>query len=375
MKTGQNRTSSILLATASLMLMAPALRLFPSLAAQLSGKGAWVSALAAFPMLAAFAWFLRRFMLCAESGEGAAELIARACGSRLGRPALWVISLWLLLYCAFILRAGADRLITTVYPNASVLFFIIIMGALGTWAALGSIVTVERTAKLIEPIIIAVLLVILVSGVLSADKAAIFPITVYDAWPILKGSIAAVDVVSASLYCIFFISGYSAKSKSSLRGVLLWSAGACAFLSVLCIAVIGAFGAELTGKLAHPFFSLVRNLTLFGSLERVDAFVVALWVFPDFIIFSVFLWIGQHCLRLAVGQDASLCGKGRLDMNNGRWVIPTAGIAVTAAAALMARDANALALWSDRIIPAANLIFSFVLLPAVFILGKAKRRI
>ena len=385
MKNEKSYTSSILLSAASVMLMAPALRLFPSLAARLAGRGAWVSALAAFPVLAVYAWFLVRFASCAEAGEGAPELIERACGLRLGRAVLCVSSLWFLLYSAFILRAGADRLITTVYPNASPLFFIVITGALGIWAALGAIVTVERTAKLIEPMIAAVLAVILVSGALSADKAAIFPITVYDAVPILKGSAAAVDVISASLYGIFFISLCTEKRKSTLRGWLLWSAEACVFLCVLCIAVIGSFGAELAGGLVHPFFSLVRNLKVFGSRVRVDAFVVALWVFPDYVIFSAFLWMGQSCLRRAVLSDspahseipgAAPAGKcPRLDMRNGRWVIPTAGIAVIITAAVMAKDARTLALWSERLIPAINLAFAFVLLPAVYISGKARRKI
>ena len=379
MRNDKAYTSSILLATATVMLMAPALRLFPQLASRLAGRGAWVSALAAFPLLAVYALFLFRFSSCAADGEGAAALIERACGKTLGRAVLYVTALWFLLYSAFVLRAGADRLITTVYPNAPPLFFIAVMGVLGTWAALEPIVAVERVSKLIEPVIAAVLAAILISGLLSADRATLLPITVYDTAAILKGGAAAADVVSAALYSIFFISLCAEKRKSTLRGWLIWTAGACVFLCLLCAAVIGAFGAELAGKLVHPFFSLVRNLNVFGARLRVDTFVVALWVFPDLVIFSVFLWMGQSCLRRAVGQTVPSPVSGgsapRLDLKGGRWVIPAAGLAAMITAALMAENASALALWSNRLIPAANLAFAFVLLPAVYVIGKVKRRI
>ena len=375
MKKERPYNSSLLFAAAALMLLSPALRLFPQLAAQLAGRSAWVSALAAAPVLAAYSLFLSRFDLCAADGETAPELIVRACGEKLGRAVLWIFSLWFLLYGAFVLRSGADRLITTVYPGAPPLFFIIVTGVLGTWAALGRIVTVERTAKLIAPVIAAVLGVILVSGVLSADRAAILPVTVYDAVPILRGAAAAADVVSAAMYGAFFISLSPGHKKSTLRSRICRSALACVFLGVLCAAVIGSFGAELTGRLVHPFFSLVRNLKLFGSRMRVDAFVVALWVFPDFVIFSVFLWMGQACLRRAVGYRDDGSGASRLDMQNGRGIIPAAGLAAMVAAALMAKDAGTLSLWSDRAIPAINLVFAFALLPGVYVIGKLKRRI
>ena len=73
----------------------------------------------------------------------------------------------------------------------------------------------------------------------------------------------------------------------------------------------GAFGAPLTAQLARPFFVLVRTLSFFRTVERVEALVVMLWIFPDFLITALFLWAGQYSLRL-------LCGFHPDDQPSGR---------------------------------------------------------
>ena len=77
----------------------------------------------------------------------------------------------------------------------------------------------------------------------------------------------------------------------------VWAAGLCVLTSLLCAAVTGAFGAPLTAQLARPFFVLVRTLSFFRTVERVEALVVMLWIFPDFLITALFLWAGQYSLQ------------------------------------------------------------------------------
>ena len=76
-------------------------------------------------------------------------------------------------------------------------------------------------------------------------------------------------------------------------------------VTAVSLAVLGNFGAELTARLTRPFFSLVRNLEFFGSLERIEALVVTLWVFPDFLLVSALLYTAQHILRLCFDLDPS----------------------------------------------------------------------
>ena len=136
---------------------------------------------------------------------------------------------------------------------------------------------------------------------------------------------------------------------------------------------MGTFGPELTARLTHPFFSLVRNLVFFSTLERIEALVVTLWIFPDFLLVSLLLWSAQLCLRLVLCRGGTAPGEKRLDMRQGRWVIPLCGAAVIAAGLLIASTPKNLQLWSGKIIPGLNLSFAFLFLPLTYGIGRLRK--
>lgn len=356
-------------------LLSPGLRLFPSASAKLAGRGAWLAALLAALPLVLYALFLLRFLSVRQEGEGLAELTQRALSPRLGRAVLTLFALWLTFYAGFVLRSGAERFITTVYPNSSPEVFILVMGLVSLAAALGSARAIARTAKIVLPAVLGVLLLVLFAALLSLDSTNLWPLSQNDLVPVLKGTVPAFDVVAAILYCMGFLTGSVAKKEEDTRRVLLWMLAACALLALISLDVVGAFGAELASTLTRPFFSLVRNLVFFRSLERVEALVVALWVFPDFLLCSMLLYSAQLCLRLALGKDARYRGEGLTDVSEGRYFIWFAATGAIVCALLLAPTSETLLRWSERIIPAASMTFALVLLPVVYAIGKGKRRI
>ena len=98
-----------LAATAFVLMLSPALRLFPAAAAVWAGKGVWLSALLAYPPTALYLYLARRIALRRRAGEGLGELIVRAAPGRAGRMALVVLSLWLCVYAAFSSRSIRTR--------------------------------------------------------------------------------------------------------------------------------------------------------------------------------------------------------------------------------------------------------------------------
>lgn len=104
----------------------------------------------------------------------------------------------------------------------------------------------------------------------------------------------------------------------------------------------------------------MRNLVFFRSVERVEALVVALWVFPDFLIVSLFLRASREALSLSLGRRCRA-------LNDRRVALPLGAAAACAFALLAAPDAESLSLLSRRIIPACNLFFAFVFFPAILL--------
>lgn len=364
-----------LLPLATVFFLSPALRLVPSGTAELAGRAAWVSVPAALPMLLLYMFFLSRFLARRHEGESLAELSLRALGPRLGRAVLFVLALWFLVYGGFMLRSGAVRIITTIYPNSSPELFIISMGLLGLYAALGAERTLVRSAKIIKPAVIAVLILVLSFSLVSVQRENLLPLTVFDAAGTFKGSLASLGVACVSVYMCFFLGGLECDSKGFFRDLALWSLATLGLLFWLNTAIIGSFGAELTTRLSQPFFALIRNLVFFRSLERVEALVVSLWIFSDFILISLCLQAAQRSLRRTLGFDADYTGQSLTDLGSGRFLIWLCGISAIVFGCLIAREPESLEFWSRQLIPGVNLTVALLVLPCIYIIGRLRNRI
>ena len=365
MQTDNSISPNQLVLAAFMLMLSPALRLFPSAAAAWAGKGAWLSALLAFPAAAAYLWLARRGALLRREGEGLCELIARAAPGRAGRMALAVLALWLCVYAGFVLRSGADRFLVTVYPNTPAAFFILTMAGAALWAAYAPLHQAARTVKLLFPAVGLILALVLLSSLGRLRAENLLPLSLDDAPGVLAGSLAALDVLLWSFYAAAMLLPGIRKGSISYRRLLPGLGAGCALLSLMSAEIVGSFGAPLAAELSWPFFSLVRNLVFFRSIERVEALVVALWVFPDFLIVSLFLRAARRALTLSLSARFPRAGASR--------ALPGLCAAASAAFALLsAPDAKSLQLLSDTVIPGVSLFFALVFFP--LLLGLGKRR-
>ena len=364
-----------LLSLGTIIMLAPALRIFPAETAAIAGRATWLCPLAAAPLLIGYMHFLTKLMGSREEGENFQDLTLRALGKKAGPIALAVMGLWMLVYSGFILRAGVDRLIVTTYPNTSPASFTLVMGFLALVAALAPPRSLVRTARMVRPVVLGVLILLFVFACFSIEPQNLIPITKSEIIPTILGSAVSIDIVSCSAVAMCLVLGSVKKQDGDFRHLCLWTAENLLLLSLLGLAVVGTFGAELSARLTRPFFVLVKNMVFFRTVERVEALVVMLWIFPDFLLTSLFLWAGQYSLRLMLGFDAKYQSDRYFDFSRGRWLIWLSATAVTVFAMNLAPDALSLELWSAYIIPAANLSFAFLFFPLIYIIGKEKKRL
>lgn len=122
---------------------------------------------------------------------------------------------------------------------------------------------------------------------------------------------------------------------------------------------------------------LVRNTSVFGVTERIEALVTALWVLSDFVLFAFALSAGSGCLRLAfgLGLDAVSEKRALFDLRGGRWLIWLCAAASGVTAALIAPDSAALKLVSDVIAPGVNLLMLFGLALPALLIGRIRGKI
>jgi spore germination protein KB len=358
----------------SVALLAPALRLIPAQTARLAGDACWLSILAAVPVILLDIWFLSAFMKCRAPGEGMSELLARALGPAAGGAAAGAFSLWLLFYCGFILRSGADRFISTVYPSSRPWVFSAVMLFLGLLAALGPEKTVSGTATVFRPLLFWVLGLVLVLAFTTASTKNLTPVTVSDALPVLKGAVPVLDVTGSVLTNVCFLEGGTEKEPRRFSAWAQWLILPAAFMLALCAATVGNFGGGLTATMNYPFFAMIRNVRIFRSVERIEALVVALWVAPDYILVSMLLIIASRTLMKLAGYVPRE-GMKLTSMANGRYIIWLCVLAAGAVSLFLAPDAFTLKFLSEKVIPGLNMALIFVLLPLCFAAGKLRKTI
>lgn len=302
------------------------------------------------------------------------EMIKRAAGNVPGSIVLVLIACNALFYCGFILRSGADRFVSSIYPAATSTPFVFVMLILGFIAALGPKKAIVRTAKIFSPILAAVLVLVLFFGLITIDISNLFPLPCGDMTPIFKGAVPVFNIYAAVLMYCSFLEDQSSIESGRAKHYILWMLPVTLLLTADIAAIAGNFGAPLTARLTHPFFTMLRDITLFNTIERIEAFVVALWVIPDFIVFATALTVAVKCLLLVFDfkppEDAPLW-----EMKNGRWLIPLCGAVAAAVAFTLSRDFEVMQRYSSFVVPALNLTVSLGLLPLCFIVGKLRKTI
>ena len=348
------------------MLLSPATRLLPGAAAREAGHAGWLAPLLAIPFSILVSLLVGRAMSKKEPGEGLGELITRR-SPCVGRAFCGLYALYLALYAGFALRSAASRFIYTIYTGASPWIFVAVGLALGLLGALGSEKRLARSAEIFRVLLIAALLPIAVVGLAQADLRALAPFPLPEPLPLAEGVLTALGTVGFVLVNVPLLETGTPIERRG-RAMSLWSARICVFLALLCAAVIGRFGPELSAALAYPFFALVRNTGLFGVAERIEALVTALWVLSDFVLAAFSLTAAARLARLALNI------KARPGPLSPRALTSAACAALALACALaIAPDSRVLRFVSERVVVWTNLAMCALMTAAALAAARSRR--
>ena len=353
--------------------LAPASHLVPKVTASIAGSGSWIAPLIALPVILIFVLLLSGLMNMRRDGEGLGELILRTGGSGFGSIALILLAAFMIFDGGLLLRTAAGRFTDTIFPSSGPWFFIFIMLAMGTLAALGSVKALPRAARVFAPILTAILLLTLIFSFSSVDKTRLLPVSRSDTAGLFLSSLVVVEIYAGILTFAAVLEDQCPRRRGRFKSHILWSVLICLLLTVLSAVIIGSYGAKLTSELSSPFFSMIRDVTLFRTVERIEALVAALWVMSDFTLLALLLISSGHLLRLVLGHKPERSDVPILSMANGRWLIPVCAALAAAVAAFIPSQHEQLDFLSQYIVPAVNLCAAFILLPVCYAIAYCRR--
>lgn len=365
MKHSDSLTPRQLTAAAFVAILSPLVRRYPRALAASAGRTAWLSPLLLFLPLAAGIAVLWLFYRKQPPGTGFADILCTALGKFPGRALTGLYGLWFALYAGFLLRSGADRFVSTVYPGAAPGLFVIITALLCTAAALGRTVSVARSAMLFRPLMAALFGIVFFLSWKDLDVSLLLPLRPEDVPANWFGALQLLNVLSAGAFLVFFTDRLSGPFRA--QDWLGWAIAMPVLILLMTVSCLGVFGHALTAKLRYPFFMLVRDLSVLGALERAEPVVIALWVLSDFIMISLLLRCAANnlcfCFGGAEGQET-----------NPLPVLLCAGLAAAGALAIPG-DMAMFELLSETLVPLLHAAFSLVLPLPVLVIGLLRRKI
>ena len=364
----ENYNSRQLRALTFLAFLVPVMRLVPKYTASVAGSGAYLAPIIALPPILLYIYFLSALLRGKNAGEGLGEMLLRTGGNFFGRFVLLITWLFALFYCGFVLRSAAERYISTVYPASGPWIFVFVMLGLALIAAFGRKTALVRTAKIFSPLLLFVLIPVLAFSLTTVDFRLLSPINENGTAALIKSAFPVLNVSIGMLAYSAFLEGGCEKDNRRTIYYVLWILFVCILISVIIAAIIGNYGAPLTAKLSQPFFTMIRDVRIFNTLERLEALMLALWVLPDFVVSTLMMFVAAYSFQLTFGFKPSIGKK----LDNGRWIIPVNAAIIAAVAVFLPNDESKMLMLSEVYVPIGNLILTAGLYPICFLIGKLK---
>ena len=351
------------LALCFLALLSPVIRQLPRICPRIAGAAGWLAGLAALPVLALFELMMARLTKKRAEGEGMGEIFLRVYGRAAGTGILLLYALWMVCYAGFVIAGGADRLVTTAYPRGGRNLFILVMGALGLLAVLGRARTLARMANVLYPLLTLTLLLVFAAALPDAKLDSLLPVTPQDALPVLNAGMRTANVFLLVAAFRFLEDRVAPEPPRKRFAAMLRLFALLAVLTTLLLAsILANFGAEFTAHQAYPFFAMVRNIRLFGSIERIEVLIIALWVFTDFALIAALLLSAGTVLRLVLHTESRVPG------------LVCALLAAAGALACSVGNVD-LDLLAGTVFPVSGAAIAFGLYPLTFAVGLLRRKI
>ncbi|QGQ97123.1 hypothetical protein EHS13_20635 [Paenibacillus psychroresistens] len=261
--------------------------------AETSKQDAWISLF--FPIVYSLLIALVLFIIMKRMpGQNIFEISKSLCGKFLGGVLNIIFIVYLFCDLVINIRVYADYFSTGILERTPIEFIILITIGLIMYFGSGTIEEVARIASLFYPILFIVLLLLPVLLINEIDMAKLQPILARGSHAIFKsgllgvGSFGDIVVFGAFLNNIKNARGFYVSMKT---GILI---SGFMLIFELC-QIIAVFGHITASKIIFIGWFLVQQVHITDFLDRVDLFIMSLWlpnVFIKYIILYLAILIG-----------------------------------------------------------------------------------
>lgn len=335
-------------------ILAPAAELLPALLLPGAGRGAWLAAALAAPVVLAAGWVMGSL----AGREGLARGIRALLGRWLGGAVLLIYIVWGLLLLSLRLRLCAQRLFASGERDGAWWVFLLAVAAAVLWMGRGKLAAFARAGQLFLTALLVTAGVVLLLSLFQGRPERLLPLWWEDARPVIQASLSAAGVMGWGLFLPFLMGSVRDQGENKNWHWLFWGLGGTLLLAASQAVILANLGAGLAGRLENPFFALAKSVGVEGAFQRVEGVVTALWTFAD-------LTMGGILVFALRAVTAELISPKRLG-----WV-PWAAVLLSAAGVvLLFPTLGTGEEWNRRLVPVGNLILGLILPTALLLIKK-----
>lgn len=343
------------------MTISPAVRFLPAYAAKNAAEAGWITPWAAIPPIIATIYFIHNIFKNYQS-KSTCQIIKDILGKYIGTAALLVHFAWILLLTSFYLRFSAERLVSSIYPNIDINYFIVITIIVISYILRSGETSVARMGEILLPILLIVIAFIMLLLIPKIRADALLPISFSDTLPILKGSVGTLSIFSYMFIVFFFsenIVGKQNIKKLFIKGTFVLQV----MIFMVLFTSFGILGSSVIIRAPIPFLVTVKQISIADTIENFESVAVATWMLSDAVLISTMFFA---LLNLA---------KGTFKLSNTKSFINIVAVLLFLLSNSIAKNRLELDIYAITAMVGINIALGFGTPVLLFVVGKLRHKI
>lgn len=343
------------------ILFAPTIRAIPSYTAAAAKQSAWLS-----PIITLFITipiiFIVNSIYKAYKNESFIEVIEDILGKIPGKAiaVFYIVQLTILVVAN--IRSYSEGLVSSIFPNVKLSVFSAVMLITVAMTIRKGIVVITRICEIINKITLPTFLIIAAFSFKNIKLERITPISHLDFFPLMKANISILAAWSHFLYLFLF--GEYINNKEKLKKECTKTIILITILTMLAIALtIGLLGASTVELSPNAYILAVKQVSIFGAIERIEAAIISLLIFADYMIISILLFTILNLYKLLFKLDDT------------KPLINIYLIIIFFLVEIVSRNQFEMKVFVDSVVVPLNIFLGFIFPVVVFIVGKIRRKI
>lgn len=279
----------------------PFMRAIPYFTAKQAKQAAWlapfISSLILLLVVFIFHGIYKKY---AQEEMSFMDILYDIFGKWLGKVIVLTYFIFSTILLSYYTRYYCERLIATTYYNVDMKLFLVSMLVFIAFVMRYKLVIFARMSEIIFLVLLIIFFILSTLNIPNIELHRITPISTSDFFPIVKAGISISSGYLLFSY-VFFMSDKINKTDKIKKYGLEMVAFFTVVVPILVITVIGVLNYSTVERSTIPYLVAIKHVSLFQTIEKIESFVVGIWILSDFVLLYFLSYTGIHILKHLFG--------------------------------------------------------------------------